>query len=109
PNKYEIEDGFEKHVQSYKYPQAREQTETVFQIKGTPFDPPGVNVIHGVMQASKVNKFARQLGSSVTGLISAILINASYDESLKYRRSITKIIIALSVYLRKQFSSLTFC
>lgn len=107
PNKYEIEDGFEKHVQSYKYPQAREQTETVFQIKGTPFDPPGVNVIHGVMQASKVNKFARQLGSSVTGLISAILIHAIYEETLKYGRSNEKIIIALPVNLRQQFPSLT--
>src|SRR5699024_10315634 len=107
PNKYEIEDGFEKHVQSYKHPQAREQTETVFQIKGTPFDPPGVNVIHGVMQASKVNKFARQLGSSVTGLISAILIHAIYEETLKYGRSNEKIIIALPVNLRQQFPSLT--
>lgn len=59
------------------------------------------------MQASKVNKFARQLGSSVTGLISAILIHAIYEETLKYGRSNEKIIIALPVNLRQQFPSLT--
>lgn len=107
PNKYEIEDGFEKYFQSYKQPQSREQTETALQIKGTPFEPPGVNVIHGVMQASKVNKFAKQLGSSVTELISAILIHAIYSETMKYGRYNEKIIIALPVNLRRQFPSLT--
>lgn len=107
PNKYEIEDSFEKYFQSYRQPQSHEQTETALQIKGTPFEPSGVNVIHGVMQASKVNKFAKQMGSSVTELISAIFIHAIYSETMKYGLYNEKIIIALPVNLRRQFPSLT--
>src|SRR5699024_1103520 len=106
PNKYEIEDGFEKYFQS-KQPQSHEQPETALQIQGTSFDPHGVNVIHGVMQASEVNKAAKQMGSSVTELISAILIHAIYSETMKHGRYNEKIIIALPVNLRRQFPSLT--
>lgn len=106
-NKYETEDGFKKYFQSDRQPQSHEQAETALQIKGTPFDPPGVNVIHGVMQASKVNQFAKQLGCSVTELISAILIHAIYTETMKSGRYNEKIIIALPVNLRQQFPSLT--
>src|SRR5699024_1028014 len=100
---YEIEDGFEKHFQSDKQLASRGESETALQIQGTPFDPPGVNVIHGVMQASKVNQFAKQLGSSVTELVSAVLIHAIYTETVKHGRFNEKIIIALPVNLRRQF------
>lgn len=107
PNQYEIEDGFKKNFKDFKKSQSHEQTDTAFQIKGTPFNPSGVNVIHGVMQASKINEFAKQLGSSVTELISAVLIHAIYSETMKYGRYNEKIIIALPVDLRRQFPSLT--
>src|SRR5699024_6828559 len=99
PNKYEIEDGFKKNFQGDGQPQSHEQTEAAFQIKGTSFDPPGVNVIHGVMQASKVNQFAKQMGSSVTEFISAIFIHAIYSETMKSGRLNEKINIAVPVNL----------
>lgn len=107
PNKYEIEDSFERYYQNTQTSPSRERSESALQITGTTFIPPGVNVIHGVMQASKINEFAKQKGISLTEFITAVLIQAIYSETIKRGMLKEKIIIALPVDLRKPFPSLT--
>lgn len=69
PSKYETEDSFEKYFHPSGQSQQREKESPAFQIKGSPFDPPGVNVIHGVIQASEVNKFAKKWGHPLPNLL----------------------------------------
>jgi len=107
PSKYESEDSFEKYFQKTSQPKPREKAETAFQIKGTSFDPPGINVIHGVMQASEVNQFAKQIGGSTTEFITAVLIHAIYAETMKYGLYNESIMIALPADLRHRFPSVT--
>lgn len=107
PSKYETEDSFEKYFQATSQLQPREQAEPAFQIKGTSFDPPGINVIHGVIQASEVNKFAKQMGVSITEFITSVLIHAIYSETMKYGLYNEAIMIALPANLRRQFPSVT--
>ena len=107
PSKYETEDSFEKYFHPSGQSQQREKESPAFQIKGSPFDPPGVNVIHGVIQASEVNKFAKKMGASVTEFITAVLIHSIYAETMKYGLYQESIMIALPANLRRQFPSVT--
>ncbi|WP_164217302.1 alcohol acetyltransferase [Virgibacillus sp. YIM 98842] len=107
PNKYEIEDSFEKYFHESNHYHLHDKVPRSFQIKGTPFDPAGVNVIHGVISASAVNRFAKRLGASITEFITAVLIHAIYSETMKYGLYKENITIALPANLRRQFPSVT--
>lgn len=107
PNKYEIEDSFEKYFQESNHYHLHNKALRSFQIKGTPFDPSGVNVIHGVISASALNSFAKRMDASITELITALLIHAIYSETMKYRLYKENITIALPANLRRQFPSVT--
>ncbi|WP_010096417.1 hypothetical protein [Ornithinibacillus scapharcae] len=107
PSKYEIEDSFVKYYQKSKHNHLQDKAPRSFQIKGTPFDPPGVNVIHGVISASALNHFAKRMGASITEFITALLIYAIYSETMKYGIYKENITIALPANLRKKFPSIT--
>lgn len=107
PSKYETEDSFEKYFHPNAQSVASEKESPAYQIKGASFDPPGVNVIHGVVQASEVNTFAKRMGASITEFIMAVLIHAIYSETMKYGLYKESIMIALPVNLRRQFPSVT--
>ncbi len=107
PSKYETEDSFEKYYQKSTRNYLQDKVQRAFQIKGTPFDPSGVNVIHGVIRASALNHVAKQKGMSVTEFITAVLIHAIYSETMKYGVYNENITIALPANLRRKFPSIT--
>ncbi|WP_042221016.1 condensation domain-containing protein [Oceanobacillus manasiensis] len=107
PSKYETEDSFEKYYQKSNRNYLQDKVQRAFQIKGTPFDPKGVNVIHGVISASALNNVAKRMGVSITEFITALVIYAIYSETMKYGIYKENISIAIPVNLRQRFPSVT--
>lgn len=107
PSKYELDDSFVKYYQKTKRNYLQEKAPQSFQIKGTPFEPSGINVIHGVINASALNNFAKRMGASLTEFMTAVLIYAIYTETMKYGVYKENITIALPANLRRQFPSVT--
>lgn len=105
PNKYEIEDSFEKYYQ--KVPAERITETKAFHIKGTPLEPFGNNVIHGVMSSSALAAVARRNGSTITEYLTAVLIYSIYTESMKYGIYHEPIRVTIPVNLRRIFPSRT--
>ena len=105
PNKYEMEDSFDKYYQNMP---ARRSTETkAFHIKGTPLEPFGNNVIHGVMSSSQLNSIAKQKGSTITEYLTSVLIYSIYIGSMQFGIYKEPIRVTIPVNLRKVFPSRT--
>lgn len=105
PIKYEIEDSFEKYYQPV--PAKLPEETKAFHIQGTPIEPFGHNVIHGVMSASLLNAKAKQSGATITEYLTAVLIYSIYSETMKYGIYRKPVTIAIPVNLRKIFPSKT--
>lgn len=105
PNKYEIEDSFEKYYQ--KAANDRITGTKAFHIEGTPLEPFGNNVIHGVMSSSALNAVARKNGSTITEYLTAVLIYSIYTGCMKYGIYREPIRVTIPVNLRKIFPSRT--
>ncbi len=105
PNKYEMEDSFDKYYQNMP---AKRLTETkAFHIEGTPLEPFGNNVIHGVMSASLLNSTAKQRSSTITEYLTSVLIYSIYSETMKFGIYKEPIRVTIPVNLRKIFPSRT--
>lgn len=107
PKSEEMEDSFERHATSHKRKQPVSRSRKAYQIKGTTFDPPGINVVHGVVDASALNAFAKGRGTSLTGFLTSVLIDVIHAEKMKRDRSEDMVAIALPVNLRRPFPSTT--
>ncbi|MFS0562976.1 alcohol acetyltransferase [Terribacillus sp. 179-K 1B1 HS] len=107
PSKYEIDDSFIRYYQKTKHDYLRDKVPRSFQIKGTPFEPSGINVIHGIINASTLNNFAKSMGASITEFLTAVLIHSIYSETMKYGIYNENITIALPANLRRKFPSVT--
>lgn len=107
PSSEETEDSFERYATSEGGKRAGNKAEKVHQIKGTAFDPPGINVIHGVVNASDLNAFAKSRGSTLTTFLTGVLIQSIYTENMKEDIPEGLIAIALPISLRRQFPSKT--
>ncbi|MDF2984987.1 MAG: alcohol acetyltransferase [Eubacterium sp.] len=105
PGKYETEDSFEKY---YRAEHVKRIAETkAFHIEGTPLEPFGNNVIHGVMSSAALNSAAKQNGATITEYLSAVLIYSIYCETMKYGIYNKPIRVTVPVNLRKIFPSKT--
>lgn len=108
PSKCEMEDSFEKYYHpNTEHERFCKSTRRPVQIRGTPFNPKGISVIHGVISASRVNDYAKGLGTSLTVFLSALLIQAIYSERMKCGFYEEKITVALPIDLRQRFPSVT--
>lgn len=107
PSAEEIEDSFERYSTGQTEKRAESRGEKAFQLKGTAFAPPGINVIHGVVEASSLNAFAKQHGTSLTGFLISVLIRVIHAEKKAQGISQGKVAIALPISLRRQFPSTT--
>ncbi|WP_052254533.1 alcohol acetyltransferase [Salinicoccus sp. YB14-2] len=107
PKPEEVEDSFEKHATSHAVTRPGKRPGKAYQIQGTSFEPPGINVIHGVMDAGKLNAFAKSRGTTVTGFLTSVLIEVVHDERMTKDLTDGQVSIALPVSLRKQFPSTT--
>lgn len=105
PNKYEIEDSFEKYYEDA--PSERIVETKAFHIEGTPLEPFGNNIIHGVMSASELNAIAKKNGTTITEYLTSILIYSIYNETMKYGIYDKPIRVTIPVNLRKIFPSRT--
>ena len=107
PKPEEVEDSFEKHATSHAVTRPGKRTGKAYQIQGTSFEPPGINVIHGVMDAGRLNAFSKSRGTTVTGFLTSVLIEVVHDERMTKDLTDGQVSIALPVSLRKQFPSTT--
>lgn len=105
PNKYEMEDSFEKYYQAVRNGMFEETK--AFHIEGTPLVPFGNNVIHGVMSSSLLNAVAKRNGSTITEYLTSVLIYSIYTETMKYGIYHDPIRVTIPVNLRKIFPSKT--
>ncbi|WP_411842436.1 alcohol acetyltransferase [Salinicoccus sp. HZC-1] len=107
PSSEETEDSFERYATSDGGKRSGNMAEKAYQIRGTAFDPPGINVIHGVVNASDLNAFAKGRGATLTTFLTGILIQSIYTENMKEDTPEGLIAIALPISLRRQFPSRT--
>ncbi len=105
PNKYEMEDSFDKYYQAI--PTKRVTETEAFHIEGTPLEPFGNNVIHGVMSASQLNSIAKKESSTITEYLTSALIYSIYTENMRYGIYNKPIRVTVPVNLRKIFPSRT--
>src|SRR5699024_9613700 len=71
PKPEEVEDSFEKHATSHAVTRPGKRPGRAYQIHGTSFEPPGINVIHGVVDAGKLNDFSKEQDRKSTRLNSS--------------------------------------
>ena len=107
PMPEEMEDSFEKHATSHVMKRPGKRPGKAYQIQGTAFDPPGINVIHGVIDAGRLNAFSKKRGTTVTGLLTSLMIEVVHDEKMAKDLTDGQVSIALPISLRKQFPSIT--
>lgn len=107
PKPEEVADSFEKHATSHAVTRPGKRPGKAYQIQGTPFEPPGINVIHGVIDAGKLNQFSKNQGTTLTGFLTSLLIQVVHDEKMTKDLTDGQVSIALPISLRKQFPSTT--
>lgn len=107
PKPEEMEDSFEKYATTYSMKRPGSRPGRAYQIHGPTFEPPGINVIHGVLDASKLNAFAKQQGTSLTGFLTSLLIKVIHTEKMTEDMTDGIVSIALPISLRRQFPSMT--
>lgn len=98
----EAQDSFKSH---FKPASAKRKAPEALQIQGTRFVPHGHHVVHGFVQASRLNAAAKGVGVTITAYLTAILIMAVHRSTLSLNTENRPIVIAMPVNLRKQFPS----
>ena len=105
PSSKETEDSFHIYADKKERNVFRNEDFPAHQIKGTEFRSAGINMIHGVMDAAKVNDYAKNLGTTLTGYLAALMIH-TVGVKIQTKKSDNKhIAVAIPVNLRKQFPS----
>lgn len=107
PDSEEMEDSFERYATSSAMKRPERRAEKAYQIKGEAFEPPGINVIHGVVDGADLNACAKQHGTSLTGFLTSVLIQAIHEERMRRDMTDGTVSIALPISLRRQFPSVT--
>ncbi|WP_411842269.1 alcohol acetyltransferase [Salinicoccus sp. HZC-1] len=107
PNSMETEDSFSNYAERKDRNVFRKEDRASHQISGTALTTEGMNMIHGIMNAGTVNDYAKSLGTTLTGFLTAIMIQVIGNEALSKSSRPKKVTIAVPVNLRKQFPSKT--
>lgn len=107
PKSEEMEDSFERYATSHAVKRPGKRAGKAYQIHGSAFNPPGINVVHGVMDASKLNAYAKKRGTSLTAFLTSVLIQVIHVKKSAQDMSDGIVSVALPVNLRRQFPSIT--
>lgn len=107
PHQEEIEDSFERYATSHAVKRPGRLAEKAYQIHGTPFNTPGINVVHGVMDGAALNAYAKERGTSLTAFLTSVLIQVIHDKKMTQDMTDGVVSVALPVNLRRQFPSVT--
>lgn len=101
--KEELEDSFAAYDQQvWTRPEKMAKS---FWLKGTTYKPRGVQVISGVLSASKVHAVAKAKGATITSYLTAVLIQ-SIARTSEGRKN-NPIVVCIPVNLRSMFPSKT--
>lgn len=103
----EMEDSFERYATSQVIKKPGGRAKKAHQVHGIRFNPPGINVVHGVMDAAQLNAFAKSKGSSMTAFLTSILIQVIHDKKVERTGRNEFISIALPISLRPHFPSIS--
>ncbi len=105
PEQSELDDSFRKYYKPVK--KVRVKRQPSFRIVGTPLEPFGNNIVHGVFPAKALNSHAKSKGATLTEYLTACLIYAIYLSYLQYGLQKEPVVISVPVNLRKLFPSKT--
>ncbi|TLG75277.1 alcohol acetyltransferase [Culicoidibacter larvae] len=89
-----------KAFKKQKHPQA-------FHLAGSPLDPPGNNVINGLIEVDTLRAVAKKYGVTITSYLSAVLIYTIYQECYYPKIDSGDVRITIPVNLRNIFPSKT--
>lgn len=107
PTKYEMEDSFDRYYQQKQVKANRFRQPKAYHVDGTPIEPFGHHITHGVVSSSKLNAAAKAAGATITAYLGAILVWSIYSQTMKYGIYKEPIKILIPVNLRKIFPSVT--
>lgn len=107
PKREEVEDSFEKYATSREVKNPASSDKKAYQLKGTQLNPPGINVIQGVVDAGALNTYAKAQGTSLTGLLTSLLIRVIHMEKNREKSKASLITVAMPVSLRRHFPSVS--
>lgn len=107
PKREEVEDSFEKYATSREVKNPASSDKKAYQLKGTQLNPPGINVIQGVVDAGALNTYAKAQGTSLTGFLTSVLINVIHMEKKREKSKASLITVAMPVSLRRHFPSVS--
>lgn len=103
----ETEDSFSNYAENKNKNVFRKKDKPSYQISGTPLSTEGMNMIHGIIDAGIINKYAKSLGTTLTGFFTAIMIQVIGREAMLKSSRPKKVTIAIPVNLRREFPSKT--
>ncbi|WP_342387336.1 alcohol acetyltransferase [Salinicoccus bachuensis] len=104
PGSEEVEDSFEKYAYKNDKRNIRLKDGAAYQLTGSALATTGINIIHGVIDGSALNRFTKESGSTITAFLTALLIKVIGSSHYSAREPVT---VALPVNLRRQFPSVT--
>lgn len=107
PKREEVEDSFEKYATSREVKNPASSDKKAYQLKGTQLNPPGINVIQGVVDAGALNTYAKAQGTSLTGFLTSLLIKVIHMEKNREKLKASLITVAMPVSLRRHFPSVS--
>lgn len=107
PKREEVEDSFEKYATSREVKNPASSDTKAYQLKGTQLNPPGINVIQGVVDAGALNTYAKAQGTSLTGFLTSLLIKVIHMEKNREKSKASLITVAMPVSLRRHFPSVS--
>lgn len=107
PKREEVEDSFEKYATSREVKNPASSDKKAYQLKGTQLNPPGINVIQGVVDAGALNTYAKAQGTSLTGFLTSLLIKVIHMEKNREKSKASLITVAMPVSLRRHFPSVS--
>lgn len=107
PKREEVEDSFEKYATSRAVKNPASSDKKAYQLKGTTLNPPGINVIQGIVDAKALNTFAKAEGTSLTGFLTSLLIKVIHMEKHREKSKSSLITVAMPVSLRRHFPSVS--
>jgi NRPS condensation-like uncharacterized protein len=79
-----------------------------YHIEGTPAAQKCVGVITGLISSEQLNRYAKSLGTTVTGYLASLLIYSIYSARIKFSTEKKPVVVSVPVNLRRRFPSVTF-
>src|SRR5699024_12131204 len=109
PKREKVEDSYEKYATSRAVKNPASSDKKAYQLKGTTLNPPGINVIQGIVDAKALNTFAKAEGTSLTGFLTSLLIKVIHMEKHREKSKSSLITVSYPVCKRSYLPLVSFC